>query len=53
VYVDDAYVGICPVDLPLVAGSHSVTVRRVQKDDWIRDFRIVAGGTVRIKVDSK
>jgi hypothetical protein len=53
VYVDAAYVGVCPVDLPLVAGSHSVTVRRVQKDDWLRDFRIVAGETVRLKVESK
>jgi hypothetical protein len=49
VYVDNAYVGVCPVDLPLVAGSHSVTVRRVEKDDWTRDFRIVAGETVRLK----
>ena len=51
VYVDAAYVGVCPVDLPLVAGSHSVTVRRVGKDDWLRDFRVVAGETVRLKVE--
>jgi hypothetical protein len=49
VYVDNAYVGVCPVDLPLVAGPHSVTVRRMKKDDWIRDFRVVAGETVRLK----
>ncbi len=53
VYVDAAYVGVCPVDLPLVAGSHAVTVRQVQKDDWLRDFQVVAGETVRLKVESK
>ncbi len=53
VYVDAVYVGVCPVDLPLVAGPHSVTVRRVEMDDWFRDFRVVAGETARLKVDSK
>jgi hypothetical protein len=53
VYLDDAYVGNCPVDLPLIAGPHAVTVRRTGKDEWRREFRVEAGGTVRLKVDRK
>ena len=48
VYVDNAYYGACPVGLPLVAGRHSVTVRRRGRDDWVREFEITAGKTVRL-----
>jgi len=48
VYVDNAYYGACPVGLPLVAGRHSVTVRQRGRDDWVREFEITAGKTVRL-----
>ena len=48
VYVDNAYYGACPVELPLVVGRHSVTVKQQGRDDWVRDFEITAGQTVRL-----
>jgi len=48
VYVDNAYYGACPVGLPLVAGRHSVTVKQRGRDDWVREFEITAGKTVRL-----
>ena len=51
VYIDDAYMGACPVDTPLIAGEHAVTVRVLNQEDWVREFRVEAGETVRLKAE--
>jgi hypothetical protein len=51
VYIDDAYMGACPVDTPLIAGEHEVTVRVLNQEDWVREFRVEAGETVRLKAE--
>ncbi len=48
VYVDNAYYGACPIELPLVAGRHSVAVRQRGRDDCVHQFEIKAGQTVRL-----
>ena len=49
VFVDGAYYGSCPLDLPIIAGSHSVTVRRPRKQDWMHEVVVAAGGTLRVR----
>ena len=43
--------GACPVDTPLIAGEHAVTVRVLNQEDWVRGFRVEAGETVRLKAE--
>ena len=49
VYVDGAYYGSCPLELPIVAGAHSITVRRPRTDDWVREVDLQAGKTLRVR----
>ena len=50
VYIDDVYMGVCPIDMPLIAGRHSATVKQQKGPDWIRQFEVAAGETVRLEV---
>lgn len=50
VYVDTAYMGVCPLDMPLIAGPHTLSVKRREKSDWQREFRLEAGKTVEFRV---
>ena len=48
VLVDDAYVGACPIEVPLLAGRHSVTLLRPATDPWVREIEIQPGQTLRL-----
>ena len=50
VYVDGAYMGICPLDMPLIAGPHTMTTKRRGGADRVRGFRMEAGKTVEFRV---
>ena len=50
VYVDGAYMGICPLDMPLIAGPHTITTKRRGGADRVRGFRMEAGKTVEFRV---
>ena len=50
VYVDTAYMGLCPLDMPLIAGPHTLQVKRREQADWQREFRLEAGKTVEFRV---
>jgi hypothetical protein len=52
VYLDGVYLGACPLEIPIVAGSHSVTVKLSGKEDWVREFQIDAGETIRLEARS-
>lgn len=49
VYVDDEYFGACPVELPILEGRHSVLVRRPNMKDWVRELRVEAEKTLRLR----
>ncbi len=48
VLVDDAYVGACPIEVPLLAGRHTVTLVRPATDPWVREIEIQPGKTLRL-----
>lgn len=50
VYVDSAYMGLCPLDMPLIAGPHTLSAKRRGTNDWVREFRMEAGKTVEFRV---
>ena len=50
VYVDGAYMGICPLDIPLIAGPHTMTAKRPDGADRVRGFRMEAGKTIEFRV---
>jgi len=50
VYVDSAYLGVCPLDMPLIAGPHTLSAKRREQADWVREFRMDAGKTVEFRV---
>jgi hypothetical protein len=49
VYLDKAFVGLCPVDLPAIAGPHTVLVRRRGAPPWSHEFQLEAGQTTRLR----
>lgn len=40
VYVDGAYMGVCPLDMPLIAGPHTMTVKRRGRAGKTVEFRV-------------
>lgn len=50
VYVDGAYYGSCPLQLPVIAGSHSITVRRPRREDWVHKVIVGAGKALKVRV---
>lgn len=53
IYVDTAYLGVCPLDLPLIAGPHTLHAKYREGPEWSREFRLGAGKTVEIRVPSR
>jgi hypothetical protein len=51
VLIDDAYMGNCPVSTPLIAGPHTVTVRRPGQQPQVMKIRVEAGQTLKIDSD--
>ncbi|MDA1314653.1 MAG: hypothetical protein O2968_15040 [Acidobacteria bacterium] len=53
IYVDNGYLGVCPLDLPLIAGPHTLQAKYRDGRDWSREFRLGAGQTVEFDVPSR
>jgi hypothetical protein len=51
VVLDDVYMGTCPVTTTLLAGPHTLTIRKPGKAEEVREFRIEAGETQRMRIE--
>lgn len=50
VLIDGVYIGTCPVTTTLIAGPHTVTVRSPGESEQIREIRIEAGKSIRLRM---
>lgn len=53
IYVDKAYFGVCPIEMPLIAGPHTLSAKHRDGREWTREFRVGRGQTVNLRVPSK
>ncbi len=49
ILIDGAYMGACPITTTLIAGPHTVTIRRPGKEDETQQIRVEAGKTFRLR----
>ncbi len=53
IYVDSAYFGLCPIEMPLIAGPHTLQAKHRDGHEWNREFRLRVGQTIHLRVPSK
>lgn len=53
VFLDEAFLGSCPLRMYLIAGPHQVRVETPGREPWSREFEVEAGGTVRLQAGSE
>ena len=49
VLIDGVYIGTCPVTTTLIAGPHTLTIRQPGQTEKVREFRVEAGKTLRLR----